>query len=88
MNLKIYFSEGNFNGTLAKVPAAELGTIVIKEVLKRSNTSADDVNEVVLGQALTAAAGQNPARQASLNAGIPKEIPAYLVNMLCGSGLK
>lgn len=83
-----FCSAGNFNGTLAKVPAAELGTIVIKELLKRSNTDAADVNEVILGQALTACAGQNPARQASLNAGVPKESAAYLVNLLCGSGLK
>jgi len=79
---------GNFNGTLAKTPAAELGTVVIKEVLKRSNTNAEDVNEVILGQALTAGAGQNPARQAAWNAGLPKEVPAFCLNMLCGSGLK
>lgn len=68
--------------------AADLGAVVIKEVLARSNTDPADVNEVILGQALTAAAGQNPARQAALKAGIPKETPAYLVNLLCGSGLK
>lgn len=65
-----------------------MGAVVIKEVLARSNTDPADVNEVILGQALTAAAGQNPARQAALKAGIPKETPAYLVNLLCGSGLK
>lgn len=65
-----------------------MGAVVIKEVLARSNTAPADVNEVILGQALTAAAGQNPARQAALKAGLPQETPAYLVNLLCGSGLK
>lgn len=83
-----HFSSGNFNGTLAQLPAAELGSIVVKEVLSRGNTNATDVNELILGQALTASAGQNPARQAALKAGLPKEVPAYLCNMLCGSGLK
>lgn len=68
--------------------AADLGAIVIKEVLARANVDASDVNEIILGQALTAGAGQNPARQAAWKAGIPKEIPAYLINILCGSGLK
>lgn len=70
------------------MPAAELGAVVIKEVLQRANVDPKDVDEVVLGQALTAGQGQNPARQASLKAGVPKEVPAYLINMLCGSGLK
>lgn len=61
---------------------------MIKEVLERANLTASDVNEVILGQALQAAQGQNPARQAALKAGIPIEVPAYGVNMLCGSGLK
>lgn len=68
--------------------ASDLGAVVIEEVLKRSNTDASDVNEVILGQALTAAAGQNPARQAAWKAGIPKEVPAFSINFLCGSGLK
>lgn len=84
----IVSSTGNFNGALSTLSAAELGAIVIKEVLQRANVDPKDVNEVVLGQALTAAQGQNPARQASLKAGLPKEVPAYLINMLCGSGLK
>lgn len=79
---------GSFNGTLSKVPASDLGAVVIKEVLARSKTDPADVNEVILGQALTAAAGQNPARQAAIKAGIPQEVPAFLVNALCGSGLK
>lgn len=84
----IVSSTGNFNGALSTLSAAELGAIVIKEVLQRANVDPKDVDEVVLGQALTAAQGQNPARQASLKAGLPKEVPAYLINMLCGSGLK
>lgn len=85
--IKFLFA-GSFNGAFSKLSAADLGTVVIKEVLARSNTNPSDVDEVILGQALTAAAGQNPARQAALSAGIPKEVPAYLVNLLCGSGLK
>lgn len=79
---------GNFLGTLSSLSAAELGAVAIKEVLNRANVPPADVDEVILGQALTAGQGQNPARQASLKAGIPKESPAYLINMLCGSGLK
>ena len=75
-------------GSLSTIPASDLGAIVIKEVLKRANVDAGDVNEIILGQVLTAAQGQNPARQAAFKAGIPKEVPSYLVNMLCGSGLK
>lgn len=80
--------EGNFNGSLSKLPASDLGAVVIKEVLSRGSTDLSAVNEVILGQALTAGTGQNPARQAAWKAGIPKETPAYLCNMLCGSGLK
>ncbi|XP_068143356.1 acetyl-CoA acetyltransferase, cytosolic [Drosophila tropicalis] len=79
---------GSFNGTLSKLKASDLGSVVIKEVLKRSNVEAHQVNEVIMGQALTAGQGQNPARQASLKAGLPIEVPAYNINMLCGSGLK
>lgn len=86
--LSFFFSAGNFNGAVSKLSAADLGAVVIKEVLARSKTEPADVDEVILGQALTAAAGQNPARQAALKAGIPQETPAYLVNLLCGSGLK
>ena len=79
---------GAFNGVLAGVPAHDLGRDVILELLKRSKLSAGDVDEVVLGQILTAAAGQNPARQAAINAGIPAEKTAYGINQLCGSGLR
>lgn len=79
---------GNFLGTLSSLSAAELGAVAVKEVLNRANVPPADVDEVILGQALAAGQGQNPARQASIKAGIPKEVPAYLINMLCGSGLK
>lgn len=68
--------------------ASDLGATAIKGVLERANVKPEEVDEVILGQSLTAGQGQNPARQASLKAGIPKEVPAWLVNMLCGSGLK
>eukprot|EP00127_Corallochytrium_limacisporum_P006994 Clim_evm2s240 gene=Clim_evmTU2s240 len=79
---------GAFNGGLSSFPASDLGSAVIKECLKRGNVNPDDVDEVIMGQVLTASTGQGPARQASIGAGIPKEVPAYSVNMLCGSGLK
>jgi len=79
---------GSFNGALSSVPAHELGAVVIKEALKRANVKPDDVSEVILGHVLTAAQGQNPARQASIKAGIPDAIPAWIVNQLCGSGLR
>lgn len=79
---------GNFSGGLASVPAHKLGETVIKELLAKSSVDAGDVSEVIMGQILTAACGQNPARQASLGAGIPKEVPAWMVNQVCGSGLK
>ena len=79
---------GSFNGAFGAVPAHDLGKTVIKEVLKRANVDPKDVSEVILGQILIAAQGQNPARQASINAGIPVEVPAWGVNQLCGSGLR
>uniref|UniRef100_A0A182VVS4 Acetyl-CoA acetyltransferase n=1 Tax=Anopheles minimus TaxID=112268 RepID=A0A182VVS4_9DIPT len=79
---------GNFMGTLATLSAADLGAVAVKGVLQRASVDPADVNEVILGQALTAGQGQNPARQASMKAGVPKEVPAYNINMLCGSGLK
>eukprot|EP01137_Pigoraptor_chileana_P026918 Opistho-2@8887 len=79
---------GSFNGALAGIPASELGSTVIKAVLERAKVAPADVSEVVLGQVLTAATGQNPARQAAVGANIPVTIPAYGVNMLCGSGLR
>ncbi len=79
---------GSFNGAFANLPAHELGKVAIKEVLKRAKVDAKDVSEVILGQILSAAQGQNPARQASINSGIPIEVPAWGVNQLCGSGLR
>ncbi|XP_052901843.1 acetyl-CoA acetyltransferase [Anopheles moucheti] len=79
---------GNFMGTLASLSAADLGAVAVKGVLDRAGVDPADVSEVILGQALTAGQGQNPARQASMKAGVPKEVPAYNINMLCGSGLK
>ena len=79
---------GSFNGALSTVPAHELGKVAIQAALERAKISAADVSEVVLGQILTAGAGQNPARQASIAAGIPVEAPAWGINQLCGSGLR
>jgi acetyl-CoA C-acetyltransferase len=79
---------GAFNGVYGSLPAHELGATVIGEVLKRAGVAAADVDEVILGQVLTAAAGQNPARQASIHAGLPKETTAWGLNQLCGSGLR
>ncbi|XP_017030966.1 acetyl-CoA acetyltransferase [Drosophila kikkawai] len=79
---------GSFNGTLSKLKASDLGSVVIQEVLRRANVEGQQVSEVILGQALSAGQGQNPARQASLKAGLPIQVPAYGINMLCGSGLK
>ncbi|MBU0583723.1 MAG: acetyl-CoA C-acetyltransferase [Alphaproteobacteria bacterium] len=79
---------GSFNGAFANMPAHDLGTIVLKEVLERAGVDAKEVDEVILGQILTAAQGQNPARQAAINAGIPKEATAWGLNQLCGSGLR
>jgi acetyl-CoA C-acetyltransferase len=79
---------GSFNGSLAALPAHELGRVAIEAALKRANVEAGDVDEVIMGQILTAAAGQNPARQASIAAGIPVDAPAWGMNQLCGSGLR
>jgi acetyl-CoA C-acetyltransferase len=79
---------GKFGGSLAKVPATELGAIVIKEALARAKIDPAQVSEVIMGQVLTAGAGQNPARQALLKAGLPKEVPGLTINAVCGSGLK
>jgi acetyl-CoA C-acetyltransferase len=79
---------GSFNGGFANVPAHDLGTAAIKAALTRAQVDPADVSEVILGQILTAAQGQNPGRQAAMKAGIPVETPAYLVNQLCGSGLR
>ena len=79
---------GTYKGSLKNMKSHHLGSIVIKEVLKRSNFDKDEIDEVIMGQVLTAGAGQNPARQAAINAGIPISKPAYLVNQVCGSGLR
>ena len=79
---------GAFNGALSSVPASYLGQVAIAEALKRAKVDAKEVTEVILGQILTAGAGQNPARQAAVNAGIPVEKTAYAINQLCGSGLR
>ncbi|VWX63747.1 Acetyl-CoA acetyltransferase [Burkholderiales bacterium 8X] len=79
---------GKFGGSLAGVAATELGSIVIREVLARAKVEAGQIGEVIMGQVLTAGAGQNPARQALLKGGIPKEVPALTINAVCGSGLK
>ncbi|XP_011644276.1 acetyl-CoA acetyltransferase, cytosolic [Pogonomyrmex barbatus] len=79
---------GSYCGSLSSLKASDLGTVVIKESLIRAGLKGSDVSEVIMGQILTATEGQNPARQAAINAGIPIHVPAYQVNMLCGSGLK
>ncbi len=79
---------GKFSGSLAKVPASDLGAAVIRELLARSGVKADLVSEVILGQVLTAGVGQNAARQAAIKAGLPHMIPAMTINKVCGSGLK
>jgi acetyl-CoA C-acetyltransferase len=79
---------GSFNGTLSSVPAHDLGKVAILAALERAGVAAADIDEVVMGQILQAGEGQNPARQASVNAGIPVEAPAWSVNQLCGSGLR
>ena len=79
---------GSFNGALAGLPAHELGKIAIQAAVQRAGIQAADVQEVIMGQVLQAGAGQGPARQASVNAGIPVESPAWSLNQLCGSGLR
>ena len=79
---------GTYGGSLKNLRADQLGSLVIKEVLKKSKFNKDDVDEVIMGQVLTASGGQNPARQAAINAGIPISKPAYIVNQVCGSGLR
>ncbi|XP_014662918.1 PREDICTED: acetyl-CoA acetyltransferase, cytosolic-like, partial [Priapulus caudatus] len=79
---------GKLNGGLSSLAAHELGSLVVTEALQRASIKGYEVSEVILGQVNTAAQGQNPGRQASMGAGIPSEVPAYLVNMLCASGIK
>ena len=79
---------GSFGGALKNTPAVDLGAIVIKEALNRAGVKPEQVDEVMFGCILTAAQGQNVARQASIKAGIPYSVPAYTVGMVCGSGMK
>ena len=79
---------GSLGKALKNIPANELGSAVISESIKRSKLKNEDVDEVIMGQVLTGGTGQNPARQASINSGIPKEKPAYIVNQVCGSGIR
>ena len=79
---------GSLGKTLRNIPSDELGSIVIAEAIKKIKIEKEDVDEVIMGQVLTAGTGQNPARQASIKSGIPKEKPAYLVNQVCGSGIR
>ena len=79
---------GTYRGSLKKISSDKLGSIVIKEVLRVSKFNKDEIDEIIMGQVLTAGGGQNPARQAAINAGIPISKPAHLINQVCGSGLR
>ena len=79
---------GTFRGSLKNMQAHELGSFVAKDVLKKSNLQSDDIDELIMGQVLTGGAGQNPARQAAINMGLPVEKTAYVINQVCGSGLR
>jgi acetyl-CoA C-acetyltransferase len=79
---------GAYNGSLKQIKADQLGSFVIKEVLKRSKFNKNEIDEVIMGQVLTAGGGQNPARQAAINAGIPISKPSHIINQVCGSGLR
>ncbi|MCD8212217.1 MAG: acetyl-CoA C-acetyltransferase [Oscillospiraceae bacterium] len=79
---------GSFGGSLKDTPAVDLGAVVVKDVLNRAGVQPDQVDEVMFGCILTASLGQNPARQVSINAGLPFSVPAYTVGMVCGSGMK
>ena len=79
---------GSFSGSLSTMPADKLGAVVIRDLLARTGVAADQVDEVIMGQVLTAGSGQNPARQAAIAAGLPNSVPAMTINKVCGSGLK
>ncbi|HUT84121.1 MAG TPA: acetyl-CoA C-acetyltransferase [Thermodesulfobacteriota bacterium] len=79
---------GKFGGSLTDIPAYELGALVIKEAVNRAGIKLEEVDEVIFGNVLTSGLGQNPARQSSMRAGIPKEVPAFTINKVCASGLK
>ena len=79
---------GTFKGSLKNKQGHELGSVVVKEAMKKSNLLPDEVDELIMGQVLTGASGQNPARQAAINADLPIEKTAYIINQVCGSGLR
>ena len=79
---------GKYLGSLAEVPAPQLGAVAVAEAVRRARVPAEQVEEVILGNVLQAGVGQNPARQAALQAGLPNSIAAFTVNKVCGSGLK
>ena len=79
---------GSFGGSLSSIPAHKLGSAVINSLLKKTGVTQDQVDEVILGQVLTAGSGQNPARQAAIDAGLSQVTPAMTINKVCGSGLK
>jgi acetyl-CoA C-acetyltransferase len=79
---------GTFRGSLKEMQASDLGALIIKAAIEKSNLNPDDIDEIIMGQVLTAAAGQNPARQAAIKAGLPVEKTAYVINQVCGSGLR
>jgi len=79
---------GKFGGSLKDLNPGQLGSVVLKEAVKRANVESDDVDEVIMGNVLSAGHGQNVARQSAINAGIPKEVPSFCVNKVCGSGWK
>ena len=79
---------GSIGKSLKNISAEDLGSSVISDVLKRSKITSNDIDEVIMGQVLTGGSGQNPARQASMKSGIPKEKPAFIVNQVCGSGIR
>ena len=79
---------GSYRGSLKNIRPDQLGSLVISEVLKKSAFKKDEIDEIIMGQVLTAGGGQNPARQAAINAGIPISKPAHIVNQVCGSGLR
>ena len=79
---------GTYKGSLKNIKAYQLGSVVIKEVLKRADLASEEIDEIIIGQVLTAGTGQNPARQAAMEAGIPVSKPSHIVNQVCGSGLR
>ena len=79
---------GTFNGSLKNLQGHDLGSAVVKEAMKKSMLNSHEVDELIMGQVLTSATGQNPARQAAIQAGLPIEKPAHIVNQVCGSGLR